>query len=265
MRVAFGERVRRGRAVDLRNEGVPASAVVAAITDPDDGRVRGQRPAAVHEHVGVLCEGTTLRVGVALAAAARSRGARTTHDDELAAVTRQLAGLSTPDVDLAAARERVAAAEVAVGHMRERAARVQGRTQPGDGEPVVAVTRALTAVETEWHAAKERLRRAQAAWADARRRLSLEDRRANLEQAARDALVARWSDRFRRAMDALAVPASVPPSQPPRRFSGPPWAGAAAIARLAAPGAPLVVSAAVCADALAASAALDAPVVVVAD
>lgn len=164
MRVAFGERVRRGRAVDLRNEGVPASAVVAAITDPDDGRVRGQRPAAVHEHVGVLCEGTTLRVGVALAAAARSRGARTAHDDELAAVTRQLAGLSTPDVDLAAARERVAAAEVAVGHMRERAARVQGRTQPGDGEPVVAVTRALTAVETEWHAAKERLRRAQAAW-----------------------------------------------------------------------------------------------------
>ncbi|MFB6072108.1 MAG: hypothetical protein ABEJ88_03980, partial [Halobacterium sp.] len=65
---------------------------------------------------------------------------------------------------------------------------------------------------------------------------------------------------FERAVAALPVPGE-PAS--PRAFDGPDWAAACAVARLAAPGAPLVVGSGVFERASRARAALDAPVLLV--
>ena len=132
------------------------------------------------------------------------------------------------------------------------------------GAALDEATRELAAAETEHHAAREALERARQKAREARdtrdRRLALEDRLANLRRDTRRALAERWSGRFERAADSLPLPAN--PS-PPSEFGGPEWAGACAAARLAAPGAPLVVGDDLFSHPTRASAALDAPVVLV--
>lgn len=276
MRVALGGEVdRRGRAVDLRAAPVDAGEAAAAVRDPGDDRVRCRPPGSVHEHVGVLHRGVGVPVRAALAAAARSRGATTEYDGDLRAVEAELADVSPPTVDLAAARERVAETAEDVERLRERVARVSGRVEArrgaaGDADADAAeaeladATRELAAAETDHHAAREALERARErarAARDAReRRLALEDRLANLRRDARRALAERWADRFERAVAGLpfaATPAG------PGAFEGPEWVAGAAVARLAAPGAPLVVGPGLFADATVAAAALDAPVLLV--
>ena len=272
MNVAFDDRQQRGRAVDLRSAAVTADEVAAAVRDPGDDRVCCHRPGPVHDHVGVLHRGVGVSVRAALAAAARSRGARAPHDSDLQAVEAELAAVSPPSVDLAGARERVAETAADVERLRERVARVSGRVEArravGDADAaedaLADATRELAAAETEHHAAAEALdgaRRWARAARDAReRQLSLEDKLANLRRDARRLLAERWGERFRRALAGL--PFAGEPAGPDA-FGGPDWVAGAAVARLAAPGAPVVVGSGLFSDATRASAALDAPVVLV--
>lgn len=295
MRVRFAGVERRGPAVDLRDLGVAATDVVDAVRDPDDDRVAAATPRkcggrlqdaapGVHERVGFLHPGLSVAPVAAVAAAARSRGARTEHDEALRRVDAELASMDVPDVDLAAARECVADTAADVDRLRERVARAGGRVEArrddagdaaeADAEAALAsATRELAERETDYHAAREALaaarRRAREARDARERRLELEDRRGNLRRAARRELADAHAGSFRRAVAALPVPGE--PAHP-ADFAGPDWTTGCAVARLARPGPPLVV-----ADALGdetpagdgfdtasrARAALDAPVLLV--
>jgi len=272
MRVSLGGVEHSGRALDLRDAAVGPRAVAAAIRDPGDDRLRCQPPRDVHERVGVLTRDVSVSLRAAVAAAARSRGASTRFDDDLRAIASELSDLTAPDVDLETARERVSETAADVQRLRERVARASGRVEArredGDAEAAETAlgeaTRELAAAETEHHAAREALDRARQRAREARdareRRLALEDRLANLRRDARRALAERWSARFERALAALPFPGD---PAPPSEFDGPAWAGACAAARTAAPGAPLVVGDGLFEHPTRASAALDAPVVLV--
>ncbi|MFC3477647.1 DUF7856 family protein [Halobacterium litoreum] len=273
MRVAFGAVDATGQSFDLRNTGVDAGTVLEAVRDPSDDRVVGAPPRAVHERVGFLHRGVSVRVPAAVADAARSRGARTEYDRGLGRVEAELAALDAPSVDLEAARERVADAAADVDALREQVARASGRVEAardagrdasGAEEALRAVNRELADAETDHHAALEALAaardRARSARDTRERRLALEDRRENLRRDARRALVDEYGESFRRALRALPVPGS---PAAPREFDGPDVAAACAVARLARPGAPLVVAGDVFGDASRARAALDAPVLLV--
>jgi len=272
MRVALAGVERAGRAVDLRDAAVEPGELVDAVRDPSDDRLRCHRPQRVHERVGVLHRGVSVSLRATVAAAARSRGASTRYDDDLRAAEQELADHAAPTVDLERARERVSAAAADVQRLREAVARASGRVEArredGDAESaeaaLAAATRELAAAETDYHAAQETLERARRRAREARdareRRLALEDRVANLRRDARHALAERWSRRFERAVDALPFPGD---AASPTEFDGPAWTAACAAARLAAPGAPLVVGDDLFSDASRASAALDAPVLLV--
>jgi len=272
MRVALAGVERTGRALDLRDATLGPADLVQVIRNPDDERLRCQSPKAVHERVGVLHRNVSVSLRAAVAAAARSRGASTEFDDELQSVEAELSEVSAPDVDLEEARARVSETEADVERLRERVARTSGRVEARreDGSAESAedalgeATRKLAEAETEHHAAREALERARERAREARdareRRLELEDQHANLRRDARRALAERWRERFERAVDALPFPGE---PAPPGEFDGPEWSGACAAARLAAPGAPLVVGDDLFVDATRASAALDAPVLLV--
>jgi hypothetical protein len=273
MRIRFAGVERRGPAVDWRDADVDATALLDAICDPTDERVRCAAPGPVHERVGFLHRDCSVSPVAALAEAARSRGESTEYDAELRAVGVDLAEVDAPDVDLEAARERVAETAADVDALREQVARASGRVEakrdgsqdPGDAEAdLETATRELAAAETDHHAAREALararERAQAARDARERRLQLEDRRENLRRAARRALADRYAGRFRRGLAALPTPGE---PAGPRAYGGPDWAVAAAVARVAAVQAPLVVTSAVFERPTRARAALDAPVVLV--
>ena len=258
MRVSLAGVERTGRALDLRDTPVTPAEAAAAVRDPDDERVRCQPPQPVHERIGVLYRGVAVSLRAAVAAAARSRGASTRFDDDLTSVRAALSDLAAPGVDLEGARERVSETAADVERLRERVARASGRVEArresGDAESAESAlgdaTRELAVAETEPRAARD----------TRERRLELEDRLANLRRDARRALAERWSGRFERAVEGLPVPGD---PAPPSEFAGPEWAGACAAARLAAPGAPLVVGDDLLEDSTRASAALNAPVLLV--
>jgi hypothetical protein len=272
MKVRFGGVERHGRAVDLRGCDATLSEVAAAVRGGDDDRVGCPPPGPVHERVGVLHRGVSVSVCAALAAAARSRGETTDYDADLRAVEAELGSLTPADVDLSGARERVAETAAAVDRLREEVARASGRVEArrdagdaSDAEAALAdATQKLAAAETEHHAAREALararRQARGARDDRERRLSLEDERDNLRREARRTLADRWAGRFERALAALPVPGE---PAPPSEFAGPDWAAACAVARLADCSAPLVVGGDVFERPVRASAALDAPVLLV--
>lgn len=272
MRLAFAGVERRGRAIDLRDVDVSAEAVLAAIRDADDERLACASPRPVHERVGFLHRELSVAPVAAVAAAARTRSATTEYDAEILAVEDELAAIDVPDVDLAAVRERVAETASDVDRLRERVARASGRVEArrdadadaSDAEAALQeATRELAARETDHYAAEEKLAAARERAREARdareRKLALADRRDNLRRAARQALADAYADSFRRAVAALPTPAE--PAHP-REFAGPSWVAGAAVARLARPGAPLVVNCGF-ANASRAAAALDAPVVLV--
>lgn len=283
MRVNFGGVERRGRAIDLRDADVAPAAVRRAVRDPDDDRVVAAPPGwaggsrfvaerSPHERVGFLHRSVTVSVVPAVAAAARSRGATTEHDAELRRLGTVLADFDAPAVDLTAARERVAETADDVDRLRERVARASGRVEArreadedaSDARAALdAATQELAERETQHHAAREALAAARERARDARdareRRLELEDRRGNLRRAAARALADAFAESFRRAVAALPVPGE--PARP-SEFTGPDWAAACAVARIARVDAPLVVAAGF-ADASRARAALDAPVLLV--
>lgn len=276
MRCRTGAVVRVGEAVTAPEGN--ADRLAAAIerddpVDPADGpsvAVHCPAPGPVHGYVSPVREGMGLRVRTALAAAARSRDLTTPHDEELAATQEQLAELT---VDTSTSdRERRELAETATDtdRLRERVAAARGwlqaaRESDGDvaaaSDELEAAVRELSEAETQAVAATERLAAAREREREARDRLErrrrLQDRAANLEREARAALVAQVRDRYARAVRELAG------ADP---FEAPPAVAALGVVRVAATDAPVVLDGGerverVVADAGAAAAWLDAPVI----
>lgn len=291
MKVTLGDRARTGRAIDLSDvtgtsvgetvrgvdatwvgadatgSGVDPVAVVAAVR-ADTGAVECPSPGPVHDHVGLVVPGMTLKRRAALAAAARSRGRIPPQRTELDRVREELDRLDSPSVDLDGRRERAAAAGGEAERLRERVAAVRGRVRAlrdagldaGEAEAELAdAAAALAETETERAAAEQALERARErarAARDAReRRLRLEDRAANLERAARAWLAEDVRPAVERGV--REAPGSSAESLDDAR----PVTAALAVARIADIAAPLVLACGRFETAPAAADWLDAPVI----
>ena len=267
-----GERAHAGRAVDLPASLDPERVVRAvrtgAATSADPPiTVDARAPGRLHERVGYVHEDLSLTPRTALAVAARSRGWTTGYDDRLREARGALAAhVDVPASPPASSRQQVAEAREEVDRLRERVAAARGRVEAADGEApadrerLADAIRALSEVETDAAAARERRRRDREATRAARdelqERLRLEDRVANLERRARRVLVERARPAYERALD--AVPGCAPGTAP---FETAPEAMALAIARFGDLRAPAVLATGRFSDATAAAAWLDAPVV----
>lgn len=134
---AAGERVARGRAVDLRDP-VPnpdvtldasPEAIVAAVHGggPATLRVDCPAPTARHRILAVPDAPDAPSLRALLAAAARSRGLTAPQRSELDEVRRRLRDVDPEPVDLRAARRRVAETGTRETELRERVAALRGR------------------------------------------------------------------------------------------------------------------------------------------
>lgn len=189
--------------------------------------------------------GTTLRTE--LAAAARSRGRTSSVASDLVALRDSLAAVDAPEVDLAAARKRLADATGAEDRLTERVATLRGdvrarRAVDADVEAALADLRdaaaALSDAQTERIAAEQALERARERAAEARdareRRLELRDRLRNRERDARTELAAAVYPAFRRALSAVPGGDPADAGAAPSAYAGAPLAGSLAAVRIAA-------------------------------
>jgi hypothetical protein len=275
MRLRADGTVRTGRAVDCTDLDVePRQVLAAARGDGDPGvAVDCPDPGPVHEHVGLVTSGTTLRVRTALAAVGRQRGLVAPQDEEIAATRAELAERDPPEPDVAAARERLAAVDEAeLAELREDVAARRGAVQAhlelnADVEPArEALSEAAAAhaeAQTDRVAAEQTLararQRARQARAARRERLRLQDRLGNLRRAARKHLAGELREAFAAAVDAVPGEGHVPGR--PSSFEGEDLTAALAVARLADLRTPVVLACDRFPSAAAASRCLDAPVV----
>ena len=282
MIVRVGDRVERGRAVDLV-DWCPTLAPATVARAVREGRaeadgtpvaVQARQAGALHERVGCVTPAASLRPRTALAVAARSRGWSTPVDGALREARERLATVAAetatgPDPNGLTARRRLADADDEVARLRERVAEARGRVQArrdggtGSADSDAAlqdVVRDLSEVETAVAAAREKRRVARAEARAARDRLedrlALEDDVGNLERQARAHLVERARAAYESAL------ATVPDiDEPIAPFDAPPDAMALAVARVGDTAAPVVVACDRFADARAAARWLDAPAV----
>ena len=241
--VRVGQDVSPGRVADaIRTGAATRENPVIAVDAPD--------PIAVHEYVGCLRASMGCRTKTALAAAGRSRGLSTPHDEEIRTLREQLDSLPVTDGDVAAHRRAVAETSDSVGQLREQVAELRGRLRErrrhdlptesvaADLEAAIAE---LSEVETTAAAAAQRLDRVTAEVADRRdareRRMCLEDRIANLERGARSLLVDNLRDEYIRALE--AVPDCSVPEDP---FTVDGLTAALAVGRVADLSAPVILA-----------------------
>ena len=262
-----------GNAVDLL-DGDPERVARAVAGDEVevDIEVEAPAPRPVTRRLSPVTPETSLSVGPALAAAARSRGHEAPQDAELARVRDELASIEVGSVDVTPARRRLAEVGDREQRLQERVAELRGRlgahrdreaSPPGElEERLRAAVAELTEVRTERLAAEEAVERAERRGRRARdereRRLGLEDRRDNLRRAAREHLVDRVREPF---VEALRAVPGVDPGAGVDPRTVPDVDAALATARLAAVSAPLVVACGRFESAEAAAATLSAPVV----
>jgi hypothetical protein len=262
MRVKLADEIRTGRAIDLRewsrSDSPPSEFGVSAVAHEirgDDccGEERGHpdrplaidcpTPGPVHEHVGAIRAGMDLSLRPALAAAARTRGHAPPQAEVLVEVRDRLDALDPPEIDLRAARRRVAEASEATDEAREEVAALRGRVaalRDADADHEAAesklseATRRLSEVETERIAAEQALARARDRATQnrerRRERLRLEDREVNLRRAAREHLAGVVRESFEAARE--DVPSGV----------GASGSAALAVVRVADLDAPVVVA-----------------------
>lgn len=273
MKVALADGVREGRAIDVRDVSLGVDALLEAIRH-DDALVECPRPGRIHDLVGRLEPDMHLSLRAALATAARSRGVRSSYDEKLDELDREIASIEVESVDLAAARERKATAGADVAALRERVARLRGRLEAAreagreTGEASAELRDAITALseaETAELAAEQALARAErearAARDERERRFALVDERENLARRARAELARREYPRFRRGIAALPAETDVAPDH--EAFDGDEFVAGMAAARIASVRAPIVLADGPFEEAVTARAALDAPVVLV--
>lgn len=269
MILTFEGKKYEGRALDCRSLSVDGRAVVAAVRGEDSVvSVDAPDPGLVHERVGYVRPGMSVATRTVLAAAARSRGRSAPQDEELATVRSKLEDLSVPSVSTRGKRQRAADDGQEAAHLRERVAELRGRLQAvrDEGGETAAIeerlseaVRELSEVETQQVAAREQLAAARADAREARdvreRRMRLEDRKANLERAARAHLAEAVEPLYEDAV--AAVPRRTPDD--PSDASG--VTAALAVARMADLTAPVVLACDRFEGPAAAAAWLDAPVV----
>lgn len=210
-----------GAGVDLREPDIAPDTVLAVVrgerADDPDLTLDCHPSTAPHDVLGHVDGSLQSSLRVWLAEAARSRGREPPQQAAYERVQAELADCSVPDVDVTAARRRVAEAGAEEARLREELATLRGRLQARreTGAATEAVTSDLTAtatrlseVETERVAAEQTLRQREAAAREARavreRRLELVDRADNLEREMRAALAATLASEFAEAVDAVA-------------------------------------------------------------
>jgi hypothetical protein len=263
MRCSLGGGERVGRALTVSAD---ATEVLAAVRDPDDGRVCCPDPRPVHEAVGLVTPRPVERRGL-LAAVARSLGHEPPQSSRIEGLRAALREPSPESVDLVGARRRVAESGTEVERLRERVATLRGRVQARretDGDASDAerelreAARELSEAETERHAAVQTLDRARERARERRdtraARFAREDRLANLEREARAWL----ADRVRARVDAAVV--AVPRATATTVEGADPVTCRLAAARVADLRAPAVLACRRFPDAAGAARWLDAPV-----
>lgn len=242
-----------GASIDVRDGDLSAEAVLSAVRDPSDPRIRCRSPGPVTDRVGVVSRGVAVSVRSLVATALRTHRVETPYDRMLAHTEWQRDRIEVPTVELESARAELAAVDEDITALREEVARLGGRVETlreigGDVEPAsaelqAAITR-LSELETEQAAAEQRLAAARERAADMRdardRRRALADRIDNLRRDARDWLVAQGYDRFREAIE--AVDPDVDPGHSPESYDGPDWVAAVAALRLAREPGPAVLA-----------------------
>ncbi|MFT4946650.1 MAG: hypothetical protein ACI8TL_000886 [Natronomonas sp.] len=177
-----------------------------------------ESPTAVHEYVGHLHPEMGLRTRTALAAAGRTRGLETPHDEEIAGIEGELASLSLDETDLETRRRERADEHENRQKMQEAVATTRGRLaacrerglDTGELEARLAQQiRELAEIETTATAAvqsHERERRRARTQRDRReRRFRLEDRLANRRRDARRWLVGELESEFATRVRDLAT------------------------------------------------------------
>jgi len=269
VRVALGDAVWTGRAIDLRDSGVDASTVARAIRESD--RVTCPTPGPLHERVSPLRDGLSLAVRSAVADAARTRGLSAPQDDAIAAVCEELRALDPPTVDCETARRRVAEAGEREAELAERVSELRGTVEAleavgGDADETMekraAAARRLSEIRTDRIAAEQALDRARERAREARdardRRLRLEDRANNLRRAAREYLAAQVREAFADAVRAVPGEGSVDTAT--GDFEGDAVTAALGVVRIADVDAPVVLACDRFDSATAAARMLDAPV-----
>lgn len=201
-----------GDAIDLRDRSVDRAALVAAIRDdPSPYAVACPAPGPVHERAGVVLPGMGLKPRTALAAAARSRGIETPHDDRIDRLAADLRALSA-SIDDDRPKPTGGPPPGDLADLRERAAELRGQVAAlaaidadvTDARAELRETAArLSELETERIAAEQTRERTRELRDRRERRLRVEDRLANARRDARAALVGRVRDEYDRAVAAI--------------------------------------------------------------
>jgi hypothetical protein len=283
--VTVDGRCRRGRALDLRGQGLAPEALVDAVREastpgptvspPPRVRVDCDAASVVNAHVGRIPPATFDLHG-ALVAAARSRGVVVPAVrllERARAELRETAGEGVA-VDRREAKRRVADAGSEERRLDERVAALRGRLnalrEVGADASAVETVEAeltetvgqLTEVETERIAAEQRLGQIERATRTDRdrrqRRLRLTDRVGNFRRRVRRDLVERVYDDFAAAVEAL--PGDADPGSSPAEYAGDPTTAALAVASIARTDAPVVLTTGRFCSPAEAATRLDAPV-----
>lgn len=269
--VVAGDR-HAGQAIDLRSYDLAPSQVAAAVTgaDTDEITATAPPPGPVYEYVGTIVPDRSYPVQAALAAAARARGLQSTHAAELSRLQADInrLGVDVPTPEATAAKRTIAEQDLEA--LTDRLATLRGRIEEqrrtGDADAALVekyrdLAATLSEQRLETAAARQEQDRERAAAAELRdrleRRLRLEDRKHNLERQARRELADRLERQFDRAVAGVPGPAQ-------RAESAGDTTAALAVARLAPIWAPVVVACDRFETPVAARAALDAPVLLLA-
>jgi len=246
-----------GRAIDARDLPVDANTVLEAIGDSKAGTdeavaVDAPDPGPLHDRVGYLGPGVSIRTRTALALAARSRGLSAPQDDQIERIEEKLDEIEPPTVETTDVRRQAADRGAETDRLRERVAELRGqirarREQGADASDLESeladAVRRLSEAETERVAASQRLDGTAESAREARnvrdRRMRLQDRKANREREARAHLVAEVQSEYADAV--VAVPESdVSPAADP--FAVDDLTAALAVARVADLSAPVVLA-----------------------
>lgn len=275
VRCRVGDVVRCGRALVVRapvESGVLARAVRTRTDSDARVAITAESPGQTHKYVGHIHPEMGLRTRTALAAAGRSRGLETPHDEALSEARARLAALDTGEGtarERARLRQAAATAASETERLREEAAAARGRLQarreqgldptPAAEELAETIER-LSEAQTDAAAARQRLETARERTRKRReaheKQRRVEERVANLRRRARAHLREQVKSQYRTAVD--AVPGTESIADP---YEADPVSRALAVARVADITAPVVLDCERFESAVAAADWLDAPVI----